>query len=175
MFVPLRIHSVFSKGRGGATVAEAASWAAERRLPAAALADIGNVYGWGKWKRAASGAGFRPLFGCELEVAGERFVFLVKDPEGYRNLMEIFNRKEVRSADGLVAIHVPAGQGGAGVEGGGERRTARRRGTAGRRRKGGGRRPGGRETGILAELRDKMPAGDLYLGCEFSNFRRAAA
>src|SRR4030042_1804054 len=101
MFVPLRIHSVFSKGRGGATVAEAASWAGERRLPAAALADIGNVYGWGKWKRAASGSGFRPLFGCELDVAGERFVFLVKDPEGYRNLMEIFNRKAVRSADGL--------------------------------------------------------------------------
>ena len=51
MFVPLRIHSVFSKGRGGATVAEAASWAGERRLPAAALADIGNGYGRGKGER----------------------------------------------------------------------------------------------------------------------------
>jgi DNA polymerase-3 subunit alpha/error-prone DNA polymerase len=164
MFVPLRIHSVFSKGRGGVTVAEAASWTAERRLPAAALADIGNIYGWGKWKRAASGTGFKPLFGCELEVAGERFVFLVKGPEGYRNLMEIFNRKEVRRADGLVAIHVPAGKGDvesgdAGAAPGGETTKADR--------------PGLRETGILAGLREKMPAGDLYLGCEFSNFRRA--
>ncbi len=173
MFVPLRIHSVFSKGRGGTTVAEAASWTAERRLPAAALADIGNVYGWGKWKRAASGTGFRPLFGCELEVAGERFVFLVKDPEGYRNLMEIFNRKEVRSADGLVVIHVPAGPGGAAIEGGDAKREAK--GEAGKTPKGAGAgRPEGRETGILAELREKMPAGDLYLGCEFANFRRAA-
>ena len=175
MFVPLRIHSVFSKGRGGVTVAEAASWAAERRLPAAALADIGNIYGWGKWKRAASGAGFKPIFGCELEVSGERFVFLVKDPEGYRNLMEIFNRKEVRSADGLVAVHVPAGKGGAEVEGEG---AAPGRGAQRDDRKApeeaGAERPGARETGILAELREKMSAGALYLGCGFSNFRRAA-
>jgi len=57
MFVPLRVHSVFSKGKGGLTVAEAVSWAVERGLPAAALTDIGNFYGWGKWKRAAAGAG----------------------------------------------------------------------------------------------------------------------
>ena len=175
MFVPLRIHSVFSKGRGGVTVAEAASWAAERRLPAAALADIGNIYGWGKWKRAASGAGFKPLFGCELEVAGERFVFLVKGPEGYRNLMEIFNRKEVRSADGLVAIHVPAGKGGVEAEGEGaapgrEAKKDDRKAPKGT----GAERSGMRKTGVLAELREKMPAGDLYLGRGFSNFRRAA-
>ena len=130
MFVPLRIHSVFSKGRGGLTVAEAASWAAERGLPAAALTDIGNVYGWGKWKRAAAGAGIKPLFGCELEIGGRRFVFLVKNREGYWNLMEIFNRKEVRRADGLVALHVPGGKREAAIDG---RRDAKRQatGTAG--------------------------------------------
>jgi DNA polymerase III alpha subunit len=160
VFVPLRIHSVFSKGRGGATVEEAAFWAAEKRLPAAAIADVGNVYGWGKWKRAAAaaGAGLRPIFGCELEIGGHTFVFLVKSREGYRNLMEIFNRGEVRSVDGLVVIHVLAGGHDAAPEG--EKKPPKEP-------------EPDRTTGILAELREKTPPGDLYLGCGFSNFRKA--
>ena len=47
---------------------QAAEWAGRQRLPAAALADVGNIYGWGKWKRVAPAGGFKPLFGCELEV-----------------------------------------------------------------------------------------------------------
>ncbi|MBP1661526.1 MAG: polymerase alpha subunit [Candidatus Aminicenantes bacterium] len=112
MFVPLRLHSVYSRGKGSVTLEEAAGWAAGTRLPAAALADIGNIYGWGKWKRLAPAGGFKPLFGCELEVGGRRFVFLVKTREGYSNLMEIFNRREVRDASGLVVIYVPAARGG---------------------------------------------------------------
>ncbi len=85
-----------------------------QRLPAAALADIGNIYGWGKWKRVAPAGGFKPIFGCELEIGGRRFVFLVKAREGYSNLMEIFNRKEIRDASGLVAITFPGGRTGRG-------------------------------------------------------------
>jgi DNA polymerase-3 subunit alpha/error-prone DNA polymerase len=140
MFVPLRLHSVYSRGRGSVTLEEAAGWAARQGLAAAALADIGNIYGWGKWKRIAPPAGFRPIFGCELEIGGRRFVFLVKAREGYANLMEIFNRKEVRDASGLVVIHIP-----------------------------------GRESegaAALADLREKVAPGDLYLGADFGNFRR---
>ena len=78
---------------------EAASWVSRKALPAAALADIENLYGWAKWKRAAEARGFRPLFGCELEVAGRLFVFLVKTREGYSNLMEIFNQKGRRTEE----------------------------------------------------------------------------
>jgi DNA polymerase-3 subunit alpha len=112
MFVPLRLHSVYSRGKGSVTLEEAAEWAGRQRLPAAALADVGNIYGWGKWKRVAAAGGFKPLFGCELECVGRRFVFLVKTREGYSNLMEIFNRKEVRDASGLVVIYIPDGSGG---------------------------------------------------------------
>jgi DNA polymerase-3 subunit alpha len=140
MFVPLRIHSVYSRGKGSVTLEEAAGWAARQRLPAAALADAGNIYGWGKWKRVAPAGGFRPLFGCELEIGGRRFVFLVKTREGYSNLMEIFNRKEIRDASGLVVIPIPGGS-------------------------------GGEAAAMLAELREKVAAGDLYIGAEFANFR----
>jgi len=189
MFVPLRVHSVFSKGKGGLTVAEAVSWAVERGLPAAALTDIGNFYGWGKWKRAAAGAGIKPVFGCELEIGGRRFVFLVKSREGYWNLMEAFNRKEVRSADGLVALYFPGGNG-AGANGGvgavergvpdgrnGEKRSAGFGAGSVNGRKGGG---GGAavaadgvdEIGLPEVLR---ASGGLYIGADFSNFRTASA
>jgi len=93
MFVPLRLHSVYSRGKGSVTLEEAAAWVARKRIGAAALADIENIYGWAKWKRAAEARGARPLFGCELAVGGRQFVFLVKSREGYWNLMEIFNQK----------------------------------------------------------------------------------
>src|SRR4030042_3278819 len=98
MFTPLRIHSVYSRGKGSATLEEASAWVARKGLGAAALIDIENLYGWAKWKRAAGARGFRPLFGCELEVGGRTFVFIVKDREGYWNLMEIFNREGRRPA-----------------------------------------------------------------------------
>jgi DNA polymerase III alpha subunit len=99
MFIPLRLHSVYSRGQGSATLGEASAWVSRKGLPAAALTDIENLYGWAKWKRASEPRGFRPLFGCELEAAGRTFIFLVKSREGYWNLMEIFNRKGGRPAE----------------------------------------------------------------------------
>ncbi len=153
MFVPLRIHSVYSRGRGSVTLEEAVGWAAGRRLPAAALTDTGNLYGWGKWKRAAAG-GFKPLFGCELEVGGRRFVFLVRRREGYANLAEIFNRREIRDASGLIVIYIPDG---------GKNGDTYKEDMS----------PAGRpsEAAMLADLRGKVGPGDLYLGAEFANFK----
>jgi len=176
MFVPLRLHSVYSRGRGSVTLEEAAGWAAGTRLPAAALADVGNIYGWGKWKRLAPAAGFKPLFGCELECGGRRFVFLVKAREGYSNLMEIFNRREVRDAAGLVVIYVPDGRGDAKGD------MAR---PSDENKKGDTYKymspflapPGPpvawpSEEACLADLREKVAPGDLYIGADFGNFRR---
>lgn len=107
MFIPLRVHSVYSKGKGGATLEELASWSGRRRLPTAALTDLENLYGWGRWKRAARENGFIPLFGCEVELRQGRFLFLAKSREGYWTLMEILNRKEMREPAGLVTIWIP--------------------------------------------------------------------
>ncbi len=107
MFVPLRVHSTFSRGLGGATLEELAAWAAGRRTGAMALSDIGNVYGWAKWKRAAAAAGFAPVYGCEVEVEGRPYLFLVRSTPGYANLMEILNRRRIGEAgllEGLITI-----------------------------------------------------------------------
>jgi DNA-directed DNA polymerase III PolC len=52
-------------------------------------------------------SGIFPLFGCEVEIAGRQFLFLVKTREGYWNLMEILNHKEIRETEGLVVILLP--------------------------------------------------------------------
>jgi DNA polymerase-3 subunit alpha/error-prone DNA polymerase len=107
MFVPLRVHSVYSKGRSGITLQELGSWAAHKKLPAAALTDIANIYGWAKWKRVALHSEISPLFGCEVEIEEKHFLFLVKTKEGYGNLMEALNHKEIRGTEGLVVILLP--------------------------------------------------------------------
>jgi DNA-directed DNA polymerase III PolC len=107
MFIPLRVHSVYSKGKGGATLQELASWASHRNLSSLALSDKENIYGWGKWKRNALECGFNPIFGCEIDLEGQTFLFLVKSREGYWNLMEVLNRKKLTTAEGLVVVFVP--------------------------------------------------------------------
>jgi len=183
MFVPLRLHSVYSRGKGSVTLEEAAQWAGRQRLPAAALADVGNIYGWGKWKRVAAGGGVRPLFGCELECGGRRFVFLVKTREGYSNLMEIFNRREVRDASGLVVIYVPEGQSRFGDSPSGDGKNGDTKGDMYLRyvspsepivgiSESSESRVWASEAAMLDDLREKVAPGDFYLGAEFANFRR---
>ncbi len=172
MFIPLRLHSVYSRGRGSVALEEALGWVSRRRIPAAALADAGNLYGWGKWKRVAAAGGFKPIFGCELEIAGRKFVFLVRSREGYWNLMDIFNGREIRDASGLVVIYIPDGSG----EGPAEKARPGREGNPDQGKT--GRRENGMEgnsmwvseAAMLAELRGKVPVGDFYIGADFANF-----
>jgi DNA polymerase III alpha subunit len=179
MFIPLRIHSVYSRGKGSVTLEEALGWAGRRRIPAAALTDLGNLYGWGKWKRAAAAGGFKPLFGCEFEVGGRRFVFLVRGREGYGNLMEIFNRREVRDASGLIAIYIPDGNGGgAGAKncGAADGKMVAEEGDAEADSKKDGPAVGTNawmsDAEMITKLLEKVPPGDLYLGADFANFER---
>ncbi|MGQ9800894.1 MAG: DNA polymerase III subunit alpha [Candidatus Saccharicenans sp.] len=110
MFVPLRVHSVYSRGEGSLTLEELVQFAEKNRLPAMALTDIAAFYGWGKWKALTEGRGFKPVFGCELEldfpVKGSRYVFLVKEKKGYCRLLEFFNRKQFLEPEGLVTIFI---------------------------------------------------------------------
>ena len=184
MFIPLRVHSAFSRGRGGAALDELARDFSRRGLPCGALTDIGNLYGWPQWKRAAAGAGFAPLFGCEIDVGGETFLFLVRTPEGYGNLMEILNRRRIREGDGiegLAAIWIPSPKEGGGGNGGkldpGAGDPSGSNGGAGG--------SGGGKSGppperldvdaLFPTLKDGPSAADLYVGMDFLNAGRARA
>ncbi|MDI6846193.1 MAG: PHP domain-containing protein, partial [Candidatus Saccharicenans sp.] len=152
MFLPLRVHSVFSRGQGSLTLEELAAFAARHRLPAAALTDPGVFYGWGKWKALAEAHGFKPIFGCELELdfpaKGSRYVFLVREKKGYHRLLEIFNRRQFLEPEGLITVFIlppaPAVSGSALEEQAGEVRK------------------------VQESVRE-----DFYLGCRLENFQPA--
>ena len=114
MLVPLRVHSVYSRGEGSSTVEELVQFAERNRLPAVALTDIAAFYGWGKWKALTEGRSFKPIFGCELEldfpVRGSRYVFLIKEKKGYYRLLEIFNRRQFLEPEGLVTVFLLPGK-----------------------------------------------------------------
>lgn len=167
MFVPLRLHSVYSRGKGSATLEEMAWWVSRKGIPAAALTDMENLYGWARWKRVAEGRGVRPLFGCELELAGRRFIFLVKSREGYWNLMEIFNHKRLQLVPGgLVIIFVPRAED---IELPDELKLGVRNqpGEKATRAQG----DSGSGPGVVL---DSWGDGDFCLGGDFSNFKKAA-
>jgi len=107
MFIPLRVHSVYSRGKGSVTLRELAAWVRRTNRPFAALTDMGNIFGWAEWKREAEARAVSPLFGCEIEIGEQNFLFLVKEREGYWNLMEILNNREIRETGGLVTILLP--------------------------------------------------------------------
>lgn len=152
MLVPLRVHSVFSRGQGSIILEELVQFADRNRLPAVALTDTGAFYGWGQWKAFTEDRGFKPVFGCELEldfpVKGSRYVFLVREKQGYRRLLEIFNRRQFLEPEGLVTIFLlpeklPAAES--------ELEDWVRMGQ---------------------KVRERVPA-DFYFGCELGNFEAA--
>ena len=173
VYIPLRVHSSFSRGRGGAAIDELAREFARNRLPAGALTDIENLYGWPQWKRAAAGAGFSPLFGCEIEVGGETFLFLVRARNGYGNLMEILNRRRIREGDGiegLTAIWIPSPR-----EGGRPERKDENGGGNGAEEKAGPPREPLNIDALFSSLASGPSAADLYVGVDFLNPARARA
>jgi DNA polymerase-3 subunit alpha len=104
-FVHLHNHSQFSLLDGASRLEELCGQAARFEMPAVAITDHGNMFGAIPFFEAAAAAGVKPILGCEAYLApGNRadktpsgtgkkpyyhLLLLVKDQEGYRNLMKL--------------------------------------------------------------------------------------
>jgi len=98
-FVHLRLHSEFSVTDGLVRLDDAVARAREAGMPALALTDLSNTFGWVKFYRAARDAGIKPVFGCDVWVTNtadrarpSRLLLLVQHREGYRRLCELLAR-----------------------------------------------------------------------------------
>src|ERR1700690_2545953 len=98
-FIHLRLHSEYSVTDGLVRIDEAVAKARESRMPALALTDLANVFGWVKYYRAARSKGVKPIFGCDVWVSNEadrnrpfRALLLVQERAGYRRLCELLSR-----------------------------------------------------------------------------------
>ena len=103
-FVHLHVHTQFSLLDGTIRLEELFRTAKEYQMPAVALTDHGNLFGTINFYQTAYKYGIKPIIGCELYVApGSRFdksghgagetarhlIVLVKNIQGYRNLMKL--------------------------------------------------------------------------------------
>jgi len=103
-FVHLHLHTEYSLLDGMCRIEEVTKLAHQYQMPALAITDHGSMHGVIKFYKSAIKNGIKPIIGCELYVAPKsRFekkthgikdasfhlTCLVKDLQGYKNLMKL--------------------------------------------------------------------------------------
>src|SRR5476651_1372342 len=103
-FVHLHLHTEYSLLDGAVRMKELMKKAKEFEMPAVAITDHGNLFGAIEFYQEAEKAGIKPIIGCEAYMAPGKlsdrqaasardaayhFTLLVKDEQGYRNLVKL--------------------------------------------------------------------------------------
>jgi DNA polymerase III subunit alpha len=101
-FVHLHLHTDYSLLDGACGIDRLMDLAAERKMPAVAVTDHGNLFGAVKFYEAARKRDVKPIIGCEVYVAGTNrfdrspdadrpyhFVLLCENERGYQNLVKL--------------------------------------------------------------------------------------
>jgi DNA polymerase III subunit alpha len=117
-FVHLRVHSAYSLSAGAIKVKQLVTLCKQQKMPAVAITDTGNLFGALEFTLSCSEAGVQPVIGCELGLRrGEsdgrggrnalpqdpdRFVLLVQNETGYRNLMKLVSKSFLESEGGAA-------------------------------------------------------------------------
>ena len=105
-FTHLHVHSHYSLLDGLPKIDELLDYAKELGMDSLALTDHGNIYGAVEFYKKAMEKGIKPIFGSEVYLALEKMsdkrpniddkryhlVLLVKNEEGYRNLVKLITR-----------------------------------------------------------------------------------
>lgn len=108
-FVHLHVHTEYSLLDGSGKIGKLVSRAKELGMKSLAITDHGAMYGVVDFYKAAKEKGIKPIIGCEVYVAGKsmhiktpdkenetyHLVLLVKNDEGYKNLMQIVSSASI--------------------------------------------------------------------------------
>jgi DNA polymerase III alpha subunit/intein/homing endonuclease len=105
-FTHLHVHSHYSLLDGLPKIDQFLNYLKEQNMDSMAITDHGNIYGAVEFYEKATEKGIKPIIGCEMYVALEKMfdkrpniddrrhhlVLLVKDKEGYKNLVKLITR-----------------------------------------------------------------------------------
>lgn len=101
-FVHLHTHSTYSFTDGYGLPEQYINRAVELGQPALGVTDHGNISVHYKWYKGCNKAGIKPILGCEMYIVNNKddvhereyhhIILLVKDNEGYRNLMKLVTK-----------------------------------------------------------------------------------
>ena len=109
-FTHLHLHTEYSLLDGSGKIEKIISKAKELGMDSIAITDHGVMYGCVAFYKEAVEQGIKPILGCEVYVAAKsmdiklsdkensthHLVLLVKNEEGYKNLMEIVSEASIR-------------------------------------------------------------------------------
>lgn len=109
-FTHLHLHTEYSLLDGSGKVSKIINKAKELGMDSIAITDHGVMYGCVAFYKEAIEQGIKPILGCEIYVAAKsmdvkindkensthHLVLLVKNEEGYKNLMEIVSQASIR-------------------------------------------------------------------------------
>ncbi|WP_291649802.1 DNA polymerase III subunit alpha [Clostridium sp.] len=109
-FTHLHLHTEYSLLDGSGKIKKIISRAKELGMDSIAITDHGVMYGCVAFYKEAIEQGIKPILGCEIYVAAKsmdikindkensthHLVLLVKNEEGYKNLMEIVSQASIR-------------------------------------------------------------------------------
>jgi len=116
-FVHLRVRSAFSLLESTVRLERLVARCRELAMPAVAVTDSANLFGAMQFCELAKKAGVQPILGCTLPLAPaeparagprpaaarpEPIVLLVKDEEGWRNLMALVSEAHLEAEAGRV-------------------------------------------------------------------------
>jgi DNA polymerase-3 subunit alpha len=112
-FVHLRVHSAYSLSEGAIHIKDLATYCADERMPAVAIADTNNLFGVLEFSSAVSEKGVQPIIGCQFSKLRENksekssngnghgnhqgmletdtVVVLVQNETGYQNLLRLMH------------------------------------------------------------------------------------
>ncbi|MCL5035887.1 MAG: DNA polymerase III subunit alpha [Chloroflexi bacterium] len=108
-FAHLHVHTEYSLLDGVCRIDDLVNRSKELGLPAIAMTDHGVMFGAVEFYEKARNAGIKPIIGCEVYVAPRtmfdkehkiddrlrHLLLLVKDQEGYKNLLKIVTRSHL--------------------------------------------------------------------------------
>ena len=111
MFTHLHVHTEFSLLDGMCRIPALVQRAKDLGMTACAITDHGNMYGVIQFYDACKKAGIKPIIGCEVYTAADRFkhenvagekstyhlVLLCKNEVGYNNLIQLVTRANLES------------------------------------------------------------------------------
>ena len=143
-YVPLRVYSVFSRGKGAVDAGGFADFLKARNINFLSVTDPFSVVGWESFRKEAVARDMKPLLGLEIRVQHVGSLLLYPlTLAGYFSLIASFNDKVFSRTEQVAVVYIP-------------RRTVSQR------------------TPFFERIRQQVAPGNLYLGLEWNTNRWVA-
>ncbi len=109
-YVPLRVYSVYSRGKGAVAAGELAEFLKSRKISVLAVTDPFGMMGWESFRQEALQREMKPLPGMEIRVHGLGSLLLFPTSvRGFLSLVFSFNQRLFSRMEDILTILIPAG------------------------------------------------------------------